>query len=748
MQFLQRADPKEKEGIKSIPFVLLIRSGMSEGRGWDADSHPFSCAHVFFYFGFSLTQRMRERGIQVFKKVFGVLQQVGKALMLPVALLPAAGLLLAFGNAFQNPALTSRIPALNGHVFQSIAQVMQDAGGIIFSNLSLLFAVGVAVGLSGGEGVAGLAAIIGYLIMNQVMGDILHVTPDMVAHSKAYASVLGIPTLQTGVFGGIIVGILASSMYKKFYNIQLPQFLGFFAGKRFVPIVTAASSLVLGIVMIFVWPPIQTGLNAFSHFMLVKNPVLATFIFGLVERSLIPFGLHHIFYAPFWFEFGDYVNKTGQVVHGDQNIFFAQLKDNVPFTAGSFMTGKFPFMMFGLPAAALAMYHEAKPEKKKLVAGILGSAALTSFLTGITEPIEFSFLFVAPALFAIHAVFAGLSFMTMYLLNVKIGMTFSGGVIDFILFGVLPNRTHWWMVIPVGLVFAVIYYFGFRFAIRKWNLKTPGREDDEVQVDTAVNADELAVGVLAGLGGKENIVHLDACITRLRVSVNDIQKVDKEALKRLGAAGVLEVGNNIQAIFGPKSDQLKEQIKQVIAGQITVPSTADPAARETAAATSASQEEFHVSGEDKFVSPLAGTVVELKDVPDPVFSQKMMGDGFAIDPADGLVVSPVDGTVATFFPTKHAIGLQAENGREILIHFGIDTVQLQGEGFEALVEQGEKVKAGQSLLRVDLDKIRDKVPSIVTPIIFTNLAEGESVAVNAGQKVKHGEENIVAIRKA
>ncbi|WP_282201319.1 glucose-specific PTS transporter subunit IIBC [Collibacillus ludicampi] len=676
--------------------------------------------------------------------MFGVLQQVGKALMLPVALLPAAGILLAFGNAFQNPALTSRIPALNGHVFQRVAQVMQDAGGIIFSNLSLLFAVGVAVGLSGGEGVAGLAAIIGYLIMNQVMGDILHVTPDMVAHNKAYASVLGIPTLQTGVFGGIIVGILASYMYKKFYNIQLPQFLGFFAGKRFVPIVTAASSLVLGIIMIFIWPPIQTGLNAFSHFMLVKNPVLATFIFGLVERSLIPFGLHHIFYAPFWFEFGDYVNKAGQVVHGDQNIFFAQLKDNVPFTAGSFMTGKFPFMMFGLPAAALAMYHEAKPEKKKLVAGILGSAALTSFLTGITEPIEFSFLFVAPVLFAIHAVFAGLSFMIMQLLNIKIGMTFSGGVIDFILFGVLPNRTHWWLVIPVGLAFAVIYYFGFRFAIRKWDLKTPGREDDDVQVETKENANELAVGVLAGLGGKENIKHLDACITRLRVSVHDIKKVDKEALKRLGAAGVLEVGDNIQAIFGPKSDQLKEQIKQVIAGKTT-----GTAAREVAAASVPVRKETSqtVEGEDKFVSPLAGTIVDLKDVPDEVFSQKLMGDGFAIEPSDGLVVSPVDGTVTTFFPTKHAIGLLADNGREILIHFGIDTVKLQGEGFEALVEQGEKVKAGQPLLRVDLNVIKEKVPSMATPVIFTNLADGEKVSVKVGSKVKLGEENIVSIHK-
>jgi glucose-specific phosphotransferase system IIBC component len=677
------------------------------------------------------------------KRTFGTLQQIGKALMLPVAILPAAGLLLAFGNAFQNPTLIERLPFLNTHMFQLIALVMQDAGGIVFDNLALLFAVGVAVGLSGGEGVAGLAAIIGFLILNKVMGDVMGVTPDMIAHNKAYAYVMGIPTLQTGVFGGILVGILASTLYKRFYNIELPQFLGFFAGKRFVPIVTAASSLVLGLIMIVIWPPIQNGLNAFSHFMLDKNPTLAAFVFGLVERSLIPFGLHHIWYAPFWFEFGEYVNKAGQVIHGDQKIFFAQFKDNVPFTAGTFMTGKFPFMMFGLPAAALAMYHEARPERRKLVAGILGSAALTSFLTGITEPIEFSFLFVAPALFAIHAVFAGLSFMIMQILNVKIGMTFSGGVIDFLLFGVLPNRTHWWLVIPVGLVFAVIYYFGFRFAIRTWNLKTPGREDDEVQEQPgSVAGNELAAGTLAALGGKDNIRHLDACITRLRVSVHDIAKVDKEELKRLGAAGVLEVGDNIQAIFGPKSDQLKEQIKQLIAGKTT---GFNPVPEHSSDNSSAASMQPTV-GTDLFVAPLDGTILDLTDVPDPVFSQKMMGDGFAIKPVNGEVVSPVDGTIVTLFPTRHAIGIRSETGREILIHFGIDTVNLQGEGFEALVQEGDKVKAGQPILRVNLDMVAAKVPSTITPIVFTNLAQGEQISITAGQEVKRGQSSIVTIR--
>jgi glucose PTS system EIICBA or EIICB component len=499
------------------------------------------------------------------KKLFGILQKVGKALMLPVALLPAAGILLAFGNMFQNPAFLANAPVFNAGWFQLVARVMEQSGDIIFGNLPLIFAVGVSVGLAGGEGVAGLAAIVGFLIMNKTMSVVANITPELLAtRNPAYANVLGIPTLQTGVFGGIIVGILASYLYQRYYDIELPPFLGFFAGKRFVPIVTAAASILLGIAMVWVWPPIQGGLAAFSKSMIDANPTVSAFIFGLIERSLIPFGLHHIFYNPFWYQFGEYATKAGQMVYGDQQIFFAQLKDMVPFTAGTFMTGKFPFMMFGLPAAALAIYQEAKPEKKKVVAGIMASAALTSFLTGITEPIEFTFLFVAPVLFAVHAVFAGLSFMVMQLLNVKIGMTFSGGVIDYILFGVIPNRTAWWLVIPVGLVFAVIYYFGFRFAIRKFDLKTPGREEETGEIkEAAVTGNDLAAGVLQALGGRDNIAHLDACITRLRVQVKDKKQVNKAKLKDLGAAGVLEVGDNIQAIFGPKSDQLKSQIKKI-----------------------------------------------------------------------------------------------------------------------------------------------------------------------------------------
>lgn len=687
---------------------------------------------------------------------FGVLQQVGKALMLPVAILPAAGILLAFGNLFQNPNFLKYATFLSGHGFQTFARVMEQSGDIIFGNLALLFAVGVAVGLADGDGVAGLASIVGFLIMNKTLGIIAGVTPEVLAgNNPAFASILGIPSLQTGVFGGILMGIVAAQLYKRYHNIELPSYLGFFAGKRFVPIVTAVAAIFIGVLLTFIWPPIQGALNAFSTNMIDTNGTLAAFIFGVIERSLIPFGLHHIFYNPFWYQFGEYASKaTGQIVNGDQRIFFAQMADfarygvlsngATQFTAGTFTTGKFPFMMFGLPAAALAMYHEAKPEKKLVAGGILASAALTSFLTGITEPIEFSFLFVAPVLFGIHAVFAGLSFMVMHILNIKIGMTFSGGLIDFILFGVIPNRTAWWLVIPVGLVFAVIYYFGFRFAIRKWDLKTPGRETEaerSAEAPEGTAGGTLAAGILKALGGKENITNLDACITRLRVSVNDVKNVDKDELKRLGAAGVMEVGNNIQAIFGGKSDQLKSQIKDIIAGKtgavVEERPAAKPAVQETATGN---------AGDNTFVAPIEGKILPISEVPDPVFSEKMMGDGFAMEPAKGEIVSPVNGTITTVFPTKHAIGITADNGREILIHFGIDTVNLKGEGLEALVEQGAKVKVGQPILKVNLEEVKGKVPSIITPVVFTNLAEGETVSVKAGQQVKAGEKNIVTIK--
>lgn len=490
-------------------------------------------------------------------KAFAEIQKIGKALMTPVAILPAAGLFLAFGNKLGIP-------------------LMEQAGQIIFTNLPLLFAVGAAIGLVGGDGVAALSAVVAILIMNTTMGIVSDAAAGVAAGDMAYGMVMGIPTLQTGVFGGLIAGIIAAVCYKKFYKTELPAFLGFFAGKRLVPIMTALLAFIVGLAMPVIWVPFQAGLAKLSYLANETNTNISTFIFGVIERSLIPFGLHHIFYAPFWYQFGEYTNAAGQVVSGDQAIWFAMLRDGVTnFTsatysgAGKFLTGKYPFMMFGLPAAALAMYHEAKTENKKMVGGILFSAALTSFLTGITEPLEFSFLFVAPVLYGIHCIFAGLSFMLMNMFAVRIGMTFSGGLIDYIVFGVLPGTSgfenHWYMVIIVGLVFSVIYYFGFRFAIRKFNLMTPGREETKKeQADVKVDGNELAVLVLNALGGKENLVSLDACITRLRVEVKDTGKVDDKELKKLGASGVLKVGaNGVQAIFGSKAQFICNDLKSM-----------------------------------------------------------------------------------------------------------------------------------------------------------------------------------------
>ncbi|MBK1810266.1 PTS transporter subunit IIABC [Clostridium sp. YIM B02505] len=675
------------------------------------------------------------------KKIFGVLQRVGKALMLPVALLPAAGILLAFGNMFRNPSFLDKVPALNQHWFQLIASVMENSGSVVFDNLALLFAVGVAVGLSDGEGVAGLAAIVGFLIMNVTMGTFLGVDSSMLK-DPMYANVLGIPTLQTGVFGGIIIGVVAFVLYRKYYKIELPSYLGFFAGKRFVPIVTAASAVIIGVLMTFIWPPIQYGLFAFSSGMLDTNRTLAAFVFGIIERALIPFGLHHIFYNPFWYQFGEYTNKAGQLVIGDQNIFMAQLKDGVPFTAGTFMTGKFVFMMFGLPAAALAIYQEARPEKRAVVGSIMISAALTSFLTGITEPLEFSFLFVAPALFGIHCIFAGLSFMTMNILNVKIGMTFSGGVIDYILFGVIPNRTQWWLVIPVGLVISLIYYFGFRFVIRKFDLKTPGRETEDENFAYIGDNDDLAAGILAALGNKDNVKSLDACITRLRVTVNDMQKVDIKRLNKLGAAGVMRVGDNIQAIFGPTSDIIKSQISDIIAGRTGIKNL-----HKRDMVVNKVVEFKETLSDDSIVVPISGKLLNLREVPDDVFASKMMGDGFAINPTDGLVVAPADGVVESIFPTNHALTMTTVNGRDLLIHIGIDTVNLNGEGFELVVEAGQKVKKGDALVKIDLDYIKANAKSAITPIIFTNLSEDEAVSLSSKSDVVNGQKNVVYIVK-
>lgn len=682
----------------------------------------------------------------MFIRFFGQLQRIGKALMLPVAILPAAGILLALGNAMHNAQLVAIAPWLEHEVFVIISSIMESSGQIIFDNLPLLFAVGTALGLAGGDGVAALAALVGYLIMNATMGKVMNITIDDIfsyadgaktlsqaAKEPENVLILGIPTLQTGVFGGIIMGALAAWCYNKFYNITLPAFLGFFAGKRFVPIITSVVAIVTGVLLSFVWPPIQEGLNQLSNFLLNKNLTLTTFIFGIIERSLIPFGLHHIFYAPFWFEFGQYVSHSGELVRGDQRIWMAQMKDGVEFTAGAFTTGKYPFMMFGLPAAAYAIYRNAKPERKKIVGGLMLSAGLTSFLTGITEPLEFSFLFVAPLLYVVHVLLAGSSFLVMHLLDVKIGMTFSGGFIDYILYGLLNwDRTNALLVIPVGIVYAIIYYFLFSFVIKRFKLKTPGREDEETETkDSSVAS--LPFDVLNAMGGKKNIKHLDACITRLRVEVNEKSSVDVAALKALGASGVLEVGNNMQAIFGPKSDQIKHDILRIMSGEITKPSetTVVEDDNDTAVPTTNSTETL-------ISAPGNGEIMPLTAVPDQVFADKLMGDGIAFVPKDDVIVSPITGTVKTIFPTLHAIGLETPEGLEVLIHIGIDTVKLEGQGFESLVTTDDNVEVGQPLIKIDLDYIQAHAPSIITPIVITNLTN-QTLTIESAQPVTVGQ---------
>ncbi|MBD7915611.1 PTS transporter subunit EIIC [Clostridium sp. Sa3CUN1] len=672
------------------------------------------------------------------KKAFGVLQRIGKSLTLPIALLPVAGLLMGIGTLFENQYILSIFPILSGEKFQLIANIMSSSGNIIFTNLPLIFAVGVAIGMTSGDGVAALAAIVGFLIMNTTTGIIAGVEIIEANNNPMYTTMLGIPTLPTGVFGGIIIGFISAIIYDKFYNIKLPEFLGFFSGKRFVPIVAGISGVGIGVIMAIIWPPIQNFLLYFSRSMLGTNKVISAFIFGFTERALIPFGLHHIWYTPFWYQFGEYINSAGQLVLGDQSIFFAQLKDGVEFTAGTFMTGKFPLMMFGLPAAALAMYHEAKEEKKKLLAGVFLSAALTSFLTGITEPIEFLFLFIAPILFVIHCIFAGISFMIMEILNVKIGLTFSGGLIDFVLFGVIPNRTNWWDVFIVGGIFSIIYYFGFRYLIRKFDLKTPGREKEENELFIDISDENIAYEILEAFGGRKNIKNLDSCITRLRITVNKLNSVDKVKLKKLGAVDLMIIGNNIQAVLGPQSDIIKEQIKDIMAGKEIF----------TKRKKVIEEVKSGVKTDTSIDIPISGILMRLEEVPDEIFSMKLIGDGFAINPIDNILVSPIRGMVITLSKEKHSITIRSLEGYDILIHIGIDTLKLRGEGFKSFVEEGDIVNQGDNLIEFPLDYIKENAKSPITPIIFKNLNKDKYIFFENNIMVEKGEKNKIEIHEA
>ena len=682
-------------------------------------------------------------------KIFGVLQRVGRSFMLPIAILPVAGLLLGIGSSFTNETMLTAYGLMDimgpGTLIYTILSVCGKCGDIIFGNLPIIFAMGVAIGMAKAEKeVAALSAAVSFFVMHMATATMISVNGGAAAMpSGAVTSVCGIESLQMGVFGGIIVGLGVAALHNKYYKIQLPEVLSFFGGTRFVPIISSIVYMIVGIGMFFIWPPVQNAMYALGD-LVQTSGYAGTWLYGLIERALIPFGLHHVFYLPFWQTgVGGTLEVAGRVVEGAQNIFFAQLADPTcqvfAVSATRFMSGKFPLMIFGLPGAALAMYKCAKPEKKKEVGGLLLSAALTSMLTGITEPLEFTFLFVAPLLYVIHCVFAGAAYMLMHILNVGVGMTFSGGLIDMTLFGILQGneKTHWIWIVVVGIVYFVVYYFLFSFLIKKMDLKTPGRDDDDAEVKLYTRADvnaknaeggetadsdALSILITKGLGGKANISDVDCCITRLRCTVHDASKVSEAILRQTGAKGVIQKGTGVQVVYGPQVTVIKSDLEQFLATKKADEVTVDEPAAETVNETN-----NKTVNETVVKNPIKGTIIPLSEVNDAVFSSEMLGKGFAVEPSEGKTFAPVDGTISAVFDTKHAIGMTGSNGAEILIHMGIDTVKLGGEGFDVKVKVGDEVKAGDLLAEFNMDFIKEKGFQVTTPIIVSNTDAFEEV---------------------
>ena len=695
-------------------------------------------------------------------KIFGVLQRVGRSFMLPIALLPVAGLLLGIGSSFTNETMLAAY-GLNsvihpGTLIYTILDVMSQTGSAVFNNLALLFAMGVAIGMARKEKeVAALSGAVAYIIMNTAIQAMINAAGGVDAMpANSTTTMLGITTLQMGVFGGIVVGLGVAALHNKFYKIELPQVLAFFGGTRFVPIISSIVYLVVGIAMFYIWPVVQSGIAALGALVLASG-YAGTFIYGLLERALIPFGLHHVFYMPFWqTAVGGTAIIDGVTVTGAQNIFFAELasKSTTVFSVSAtrFMAGKFPFMMFGLPGAALAMYHCAKPEKKKAAGGLLLSAALTAFLTGITEPLEFTFIFVALPMYAVHCVLAGLSFMLMHILNVGVGMTFSGGLIDLVLFGVMQGnaKTHWIWVVVVGAVYFVLYYLIFRFMISKFDYKTPGRDDaEEVKLYTRadVNARSAASGsnapagddpvsalIVEGLGGTDNLSDVDCCATRLRCTVKDAALVRQDVLKASGASGVICKGNGVQVVYGPKVAVIKAKLEDYLENAPKTP--AAPAAPAPAAAPAAPAA---AAKNTVLAACLTGTVVPLAEVKDEAFASGALGDGIAIEPAVGELVAPADGEISSTFNTHHAVGMTTVDGAELLMHVGIDTVKLGGKHFTYLVNEGDKVSKGQPLIRFDIEAIKAEGYPVTTPLIVCNTDEYAAVTPKASGTVKQGD---------
>jgi glucose-specific phosphotransferase system IIA component len=713
-------------------------------------------------------------------KIFSVLQRIGRSFMLPIAILPVAGLLLGIGSSFTN-ATTIETYGLTGilgegTILHSLLVIMNSVGSAVFNNLPLIFAVGVAIGMAKKEKeVAALSAVIAFFVMNTAINAMLTVTGQLLENGElaegvlegTITSVCGIQSLQMGVFGGIIVGLGVAALHNKFYRIQLPNALSFFGGTRFVPIISTIVYMFVGILLYFIWPVIQNGIYALGG-LVTGSGYFGTLIFGLIKRALVPFGLHHVFYMPFWqTAVGGTMEVAGQMVQGGQNIFFAQLADSanvVHFSSDAtrYFSGEFIFMMFGLPGAALAMYQCAKPEKKKAAGGLLLSAALACMATGITEPLEFSFLFVAPALFVVQVILAGSAYMIAHILNIAVGLTFSGGFLDFFLFGILQGneKTSWIRVIPVGIIYFFLYYFIFKFMIKKFNFKTPGREDDDVEtklytkadvnarkeaqngekkVEGSEDSDTISEAITRGLGGKKNISDVDCCATRLRCTVKDSALVNDAVLKATGASGVVHKGQGVQVIYGPNVTVIKSNLEDYLE---TAPDTLETSEKITEAQKADEQkEEFKQEVVDRIVisSPISGVAADITTAPDEAFAEKMMGDGAVVTPEDPYIYAPEDGEVAFVFETKHAVGFVTETGISLLIHVGIDTVKLNGEGFEALVESGQKVKKGEPMLKLDIDYLNKNAPSLVSPVLCTELEDNQRIHLLKEGKVKAGE---------
>ena len=719
-------------------------------------------------------------------KIFGVLQRVGRSFMLPIAVLPVAGLLLGIGSSFTNETTiaTYGLQGIlgNGTVLHALLMIMSKAGNVIFDNLPIIFAVGVAIGMAKAEKeVAALSAMISFFVMHASINAVLLLAGKVLADGTiapdvlegTIASVCGIQTLQMGVFGGILVGLGVAALHNRFYKIELPNALSFFGGSRFVPIISTVTYVGIGILMYFIWPAVQNGIFALGG-LVTGTGYFGTLIFGIIKRALIPFGLHHVFYMPFWqTAVGGTMMVDGNLIQGGQNIFFAQLasSDVTHFSADAtrYFSGEFIFMIFGLPGAALAMYRCAKPEKKKAAGGLLLSAALACMFTGITEPIEFSFLFVAPMLFAVQVILAGSAYMVAHILNIAVGLTFSGGLLDLVIFGVLQGnaKTSWLRIIPAGIVYFLLYYVLFSFLIKKFDLKTPGREDDDEETKLYTKADVNArrteakegesgsqaenskdsrsAAIAMGMGGRNNITSVDCCATRLRCSIADSSLVDEKLLKSTGAVGVIVKGQGIQIIYGPQVTVIKSELEAYLAEEHeedTAEATdgaenmGTKVTAETEASVNLAESKNIAENVHKLYSPFQGVLKPITEAPDEAFASKAMGDGYLVMPENGTVVAPEDGEVMFVFPSKHAIGLKAADGTEYLLHIGVDTVKLNGEGFMVFVSDGQKIKKGEKLMEFDPAYIREHAVSDACIVIFTGLTEGESLSLEGEKQVK------------